>query len=124
MKFDALFIPIPDWRLCEEFIELFPVAELYKLVAAKQERVNNLINALSYTQANGWMWLINGFGGNNGKWSDLLPMRTDTDGSDVDGFSDPTPKTLEILSLLHKQRKIPRNVMIDLGGLGILNKLD
>ncbi len=63
-----------DWRVNPFFIDLLPVDYGLKILEyLSQHQIDNW-NALSKTNAIGWAAIINGFGGTNTPWTELLPV--------------------------------------------------
>jgi hypothetical protein len=90
----------------------------------------NKTNLLSKTDAIGWSYLMNSFSDKDSKkinYKDLLPIPDELHQAGKykvkEGYTQPTEETLQAISRLLNQKRIPRRVMLNLVGTGILTQL-
>lgn len=115
-------MPFSDWRFTEEFIDIVPVEYLTKVLKTYDKKMSELINSASYTNANGWASILNSFGGKV-TFDKLLPFELEHQDKKVNGLNKPMDDTMRALKILFKQSRLPREVLINLAGLGLLQQI-
>ena len=120
--FKLIAANFPDYRLTTWFIDICPVDFGLQILELITEKESEHYNYLSYTAAVGWSSLANGFGSKISHL-DLLPIRTEST-TLVQGLNKPTDRTLDVLQTLINQKRIPRRMLLSLGGVGVLGELE
>jgi len=120
--FKLLSSNFPDFRLTVWHIDLCPVDYGLKILEYLTEKEGEQYNYQSFTSAVGWASLTNGFGGNI-SYTDLLPIKTEQSQL-KQGLNKPTEHTLKVLQQLLLQKRLPRRMVLALGGVGVLNEVE
>jgi hypothetical protein len=107
-----------------------PLPLVLRFVELLEKQEVNKTNLLSKTDAIGWSYLMNSFAEKDStriSYKDLLPIpdeqQTNKHTKTKDGYSQPTKETLQAISRLIDQKRIPRKVLLGLVGTGALEQL-
>lgn len=110
-----------------DILYLLPVEESFRIIEWENKQKTNQVNSESFTNAQGWASIINGFSSGDSKvsYSDLLPFKSeDNSGLSLkQGLNQPTEETLKLISQLNKQNRLPLKVKKAISGIGLLQKI-
>jgi hypothetical protein len=93
------------------------------LISAIEKQQINKTNLNAKTNAIGWSFLVNSFSEKSKiDYMDLLPLPDATENNQKieAGFNKPTKYTLNCISRLISQDRIPHRVLVSIAGTGIL----